>query len=660
MARYQITGPDGKNYEINAPEDASEHDVLAFMQQEISNPQPPDVSQAESLGRGAVQGVTFGFGDEIYGAAKGAYDKVIGSGDFSGTYAKERDAVRTANDRAQEANPTSYFAGELGGGVALPFGFARAGVKGAQLANAGLKARSMAAAKEGAVYGAAYGLGNGEGDVGDQALSTIGGAIGGGAVGGALPGAIQLGGAALRVPSQVARVASNPQGVAAEKMAESFARDAGRESLRASNPMSRAASYMATNRANGDKGMMLADMGGENTRNLVRAAVNMPNARAERFNQVLNRRQMTQPATLEKALSKELGAGDDFYKNIDDLVTKRDAAAAPLFRTAFMTDTPMTKGLQSVLSRPTMQELDKQVSRRMMDEGVDASNVKITEWLHRMKLELDEQIGMSKQAEKMGNRPTQGWDTRTLTVLKNDLLKEIKNNPYKYALQKYSGPSSLKRAAEEGFDEALSEAPEKLAQKLSGLSPSEQEMLRMGAARALIDKVRQGNFMRDRTKSIFDTPDMQIRLKEIFPTDKARGRFLRTVANERKKAITRQAAQGNSTTTKQLTNAQEAGKAAKTVADVAGAVTGKPGALLNMLERGVNYASGITPSVAAEILNLSMSQAGAQARGSSIRAIQDAFARGQARKVRQGLLTDALLPAPAVLSAEFSSSSARR
>lgn len=277
-----------------------------------------------------------------------------------------------------------------------------------------------------------------------------------------------------------------------------------------------------------------------------------------------------------------------------------------------------------------------------------------------MKLELDEQIGMSKQAEKMGNRPTQGWDTRTLTVLKNDLLKEIKNNPYKYALQKYSGPSSLKRAAEEGFDEALSEAPEKLAQKLSGLSPSEQEMWRMGAARALIDKVRQGNFMRDRTKSIFDTPDMQIRLKEIFPTDKARGRFLRTVANERKKAITRQAAQGNSTTTKQLTNAQEAGKAAKTVADVAGAVTGKPGALLNMLERGVNYASGITPSVAAEILNLSMSQAGAQARGSSIRAIQDAFARGQARKVRQGLLTDALLPAPAVLSAEFSSSSARR
>ncbi len=655
MARFQITGPDGNTYEINAPEGASEAEVMGYVQREAAKAQP-DVSQAESLGRGALQGATFGFSDEIYGGAKGLYDKFLGSGDFSGTYAKERDAVRAANDRAQEANPTSYFAGEIGGGVALPLGAVKAGYRGAQAANAGLAARSAAAAKEGAAYGAAYGFGTGEGDAMSQVRSTAGGAAGGAIFGGALPGAIQLVGAAARVPAQAARVASNPRGVAAEKMAESFARDAGRETLRASDPLARAANAMATS---GDNALMLADMGGENTRNLVRAAVNMPNARAERFNQVLNRRQMTQPANLENALSKELGAGDDFYKNIDDLVTKRDALAAPMFKAAFLTDTPMTPALKSVLSRPTMQELDKQVSRRMMDEGIDGSNVKITEWLHRMKLELDEQIGMSKQAEKMGNRPTQGWDTRTLTVLKSDLLKAIDNKPYKYALQKYAGPSSLKRAAEEGFDEALKEAPEKLSQKLSTLSASEQDMWRMGAARALIDKVRQGNFMRDRTKSIFDTPDMQKRLKEVFPSDKARGQFLRVVANERKKSITRQAAQGNSTTAKQLTNAQEAGKAARTVADVAGAVSGKPGALISMLERGVNYASGITPGVAAEILNLAMAQGGAKARVSSTRAIQDAFARGHARKARQGLLTDALLPAPGVLSAEYSSSGQR-
>ena len=81
------------------------------------------------------QGATFGFSDELYGGAKGLYDKLFGEGDFSGTYARERDAVRAANDRAQEANPSSYFAGELAGGVALPGGVAlKAGQKEAQLA----------------------------------------------------------------------------------------------------------------------------------------------------------------------------------------------------------------------------------------------------------------------------------------------------------------------------------------------------------------------------------------------------------------------------------------------------------------------------------------------------------------------------------------------
>lgn len=660
MARFQITGPDGKNYEINAPDNASEQDVMAFIQQEVSAPQQPDVSQMESLGRGALQGVTFGLSDEIYGGAKAAYDKVFGSGDFSGTYAKERDAVRAANTAAQEANPTSYFAGELGGGVALPFGAARMGLRGAQAVNAGLGARSLAAAKEGAAYGAAYGFGKGEGGLESQALSTLGGAAGGGVVGGALPGAIQLGSSALRMPVQAARVATRPQSVAAEKMAEAFSRDGGRESFNATNPLTNAATRLATERARGDKSIMLADVGGENVRNLTRVAADMPNAQAERFNQVLNRRQAVQPAVLERSISKELGAGDDFYTSIDALVTKRDANAAPLFRTAFMTDTPMTKTLQSVLSRPTMQELDKQVSRRMMDEGVDASSVKVTEWLHRMKLELDEQIGMSKQAEKMGNRPTQGWDTRTLVTLKNDLLESIDNKPYKYALQKYAGPSALKRAAEEGFDEAMTEAPEKLRQKIMSMTPSERDMWRMGAARAMIDKVRQGNFMRDRTRSIFDTPDMRMRLKEVFPSNRQRGEFLRTVANERAKTTTRQAVQGNSKTARYLTQAQEAGKGARTVADIAGAVTGKPGALLNMLERGTNFASGITPSVAAEILKLAAMKDGGKSRATSIRAIQAAFERGQERMVRQGRLTDALLPAPGVLSAEFSSSSGRR
>lgn len=41
MARYEITGPDGSKYEVNAPDGASEQDAIAFLQQQITQQQPP-------------------------------------------------------------------------------------------------------------------------------------------------------------------------------------------------------------------------------------------------------------------------------------------------------------------------------------------------------------------------------------------------------------------------------------------------------------------------------------------------------------------------------------------------------------------------------------------------------------------------------------------
>lgn len=659
MARFHITGPDGASYEIDAPEGASDSDVMRFVQEQVSKPKRPETSQMESLGRGAIQGATFGFGDEIYGAGAGAYDKLFGSGDFSGTYSKNRDEVRAANDAARESNPGTYFAGEIAGGVALPGASLRVGVKGGQLVNAGLKARSAAAARTGAKYGAAYGLGTAEGDVVDQALGTVGGAVGGGITGGLLPGAIQLGGAALRAPIQAARVAAQPQRIAAEKVAESFSRDAA--SVPSSRPIIAAEHALRREAARGDGQLILADMGGENTKNLMRSAVNMPNASAERFNQVLNRRQAVAPKNIESSLSDNLAPGSEFYAAIDDIVTKRDAMATPMFRAAFAVETKMTPKLDRVLQRPTMQELNQLVARKLADEDKPIGLMTRTEHLHRMKLELDEQIGMSMRAEKMGNRPTQGWDTRTLMTLKKDLLDAIDNAPYKYALQKYAGPSALKTAAEDGFEEALKLAPEQIGGKLKGLSSSEAQMWRMGAARAITDQVRRGNFMRDRTKSIFDTPDMRLRLKQIFPDNRTRAEFLRDVANERRKASTRHAAQGNSTTAKQLINAQEAGKGIRTAADVAGAATGKVGALISLLERGSNFASGITPGVANEILKILMHKASnSRAHATSSQALQEALSRVQARRVRQDQIAGALLPAPGVLFGEASASSGRK
>lgn len=103
----------------------------------------------ESFARGALQDVTFGMADEALGGIKSVFsDK---------TYEQERDAIREANDIAQEANPMTYMGGGVAGSLAtaaLPVvglaGKVRTGL------TSGLVGRS---AMVGAVQGGLGGLG---------------------------------------------------------------------------------------------------------------------------------------------------------------------------------------------------------------------------------------------------------------------------------------------------------------------------------------------------------------------------------------------------------------------------------------------------------------------------------------------------------------------
>lgn len=73
----------------------------------------------ESFGRGAAQGATLGYADELTGALEALKDKVTGSdGNLTDLYRQHRDESRANYEAAHEANPWTYRAGELGGGVA--------------------------------------------------------------------------------------------------------------------------------------------------------------------------------------------------------------------------------------------------------------------------------------------------------------------------------------------------------------------------------------------------------------------------------------------------------------------------------------------------------------------------------------------------------------
>lgn len=132
----------------------------------------PQTSGIESAIRGAAQGGTLGFADEITGALEAAFTPK--------TYRQARDESRAAYRQAQEDNPLAFGAGEVGGGLAsllLPGG---AAAKGASLAG-----KVGAAALGGAVSGAGYSEEESLGGIARDAAVS-------GAVSGGLAGALGL------------------------------------------------------------------------------------------------------------------------------------------------------------------------------------------------------------------------------------------------------------------------------------------------------------------------------------------------------------------------------------------------------------------------------------------------------------------------------------
>ena len=86
--------------------------------------QPVESDRAGALAHGAGQGASLGFSDEIYGAAKGWWNRGRAQRDgqqapsWGDAYAAPRDAYRDKLSRLQESNPAAYGAGEIGGGLA--------------------------------------------------------------------------------------------------------------------------------------------------------------------------------------------------------------------------------------------------------------------------------------------------------------------------------------------------------------------------------------------------------------------------------------------------------------------------------------------------------------------------------------------------------------
>jgi hypothetical protein len=213
----QVQAPDGSIVEFpdGTPDDVMARAMRATFGGAANAPTPPTVGAAEAATRGAAQGFTSGFGDEMAGAAAasplpfsgagkttlgnmGAPDVIAGGarllaqrlapGVFgtgaTGEYQSERDRVRQGNTQAQAQRPITFGAGQIGGAVAGTMPLAGAIGQGASLAG-----NVVRGGLTGAALGGAQGAGEAP-EMADVAGDAARGAGIGLAVGGLAPAVI--------------------------------------------------------------------------------------------------------------------------------------------------------------------------------------------------------------------------------------------------------------------------------------------------------------------------------------------------------------------------------------------------------------------------------------------------------------------------------------
>jgi hypothetical protein len=264
----------------------------------------PEPTGAEAFGRGAAQGLTANFYDEmrgvmeagglnpndpaslkalVVGAARLVKDGMFPEQSLSGlitgeqpkTEAQQRYESASSRERArgeiaEAQRPGTTIAGNITGAIASPL----SRIGGGAQAAVGLGGRVVQGIRQGAIYGGISGAGEGEGVAG-RAVGAASGAAIGGAVGGAAPVAVRGVQAAGRGIVQAASPVTNtirsirdPEGEAARRVTDAIARDMQAGGNRRLSPQE-----FAGARAQGDP-VAIMDIGGDTTRALARSAAN--------------------------------------------------------------------------------------------------------------------------------------------------------------------------------------------------------------------------------------------------------------------------------------------------------------------------------------------------------------------------------------------------
>lgn len=560
--------------------------------------------------QGGIRGFTGGLADKIVSApialGQGVVNMARGQDPAIGaTYDREVAVLQRMRDLQRERSPVASTAGEIAGGMAMGGNLAAGGVT-LMRPGLGLGQQVMRGAAEGAAYGGVYGAG--EAKLGDEASGAAQGATTGAAIGGALPIAGAAGKTVFDIADNAISPYLRPSTFAAKKVAQRLSQD-GKTADGIAQKMAR------------EPGLTVADLAGENTRGLTRTAANVPGAGRQKITTRVNLGQMGQGQRIEEAVSDTIGSATGWRQAAADIAERKATQAGPLYQRAFANREPVDVG-------PVLREIDDTIapgiSRLARPNGGIPSGIKpdsVTgellqirnrlqaqsgamktdlEQLHLLKQDLDDLVS---SALRSGNKTL----AKKVGDVQRSLLRQMdaKSPDYQNARRIFAGESRMNDALDRGY-EFIAKGGDMTAADVARMTPSEREMFRLGVARGLkeaIDKTPDGA---DVVKRIYGSRAKRNTLSLAFDNPQDRKAFASAMLREARRSRTRTAVTGNSTTTRQQADLEDAGIDASVIGQAA---TGNfIEAIKSLAGRAGARIGGVTPRVASEIADLTMTR----------------------------------------------------
>lgn len=485
---------------------------------------------AGGIGRQALQGLTFGLGDE-------ALAGIQTGGGFLGNYGEALQGERARNTQFRDANPIASTVANIGGAVAFPAaamgrvgaavgGMVAPAARGANLANRLLRSGAGRGALAGATGGALAGAGEGEGLEG-RLVGAGQGALIGTAAGGALGAGVSAAGGVF---GRIANASGmrNSDTMADRQILRAFERDG-------IDPAALRAQPQGPGLAPQAHEMSLADLGGRNVTGLAAVAANVPGQSMQAADTLMQARRGARPERIAGAVDDAFGGGGGtrVMDEVEALRAQRTAQAGPLYAAANAAPAPQTPELDQIMNLPIVQAA--------MRENLDLQSLSARgghfepsqmQMLDAAKRGLDERIGATLDATTRRVIPGRGQENIALTDLRNGLVQQLDAVPeYAAARAAWAGPTQAMEAMAQG-QSSLRMNPDTVAQIAARMSPSDLGFFQIGVGRAITDMAGDPARAAGAARRLLEDRGMQRRLDAAIPDPFLRAQFVSAMQRE--------------------------------------------------------------------------------------------------------------------------------